>query len=110
MVVSNTQKKEKTCSNFSTPPPFSVLFLLCRISVKLLHQLPERRSDCKDADLHYSIHEKQSTLSRLEFLFQKKFLTSPPCSGRHKTEAKYIAAIKLKWEVVFFLNKFDIKI
>jgi hypothetical protein len=42
--------------------------------------------------------------------FQYFFLTSPPCSGRHKTEAKYIAAIKLKWEVFFFLNKFDIKI
>jgi hypothetical protein len=27
---------------------------------------------------------------------------SPVCSGRHKTEAKYIAAIKLKWEVVFW--------
>ena len=62
-------KKKTTCSNFSHPPPFSVLFLLCSISVTLLQNLPERRSNCKDADLHYSIHEKQSTLSQLQFLF-----------------------------------------
>ena len=67
--VSNT-KKNHLFQLFKKPPPFQSPFnLLCRINVKLLHKLPELRSDCKDTDLHYSIHEKQSTLSRSQFLF-----------------------------------------
>jgi len=103
---SATQKKNHLFQLFKKPPPFSVLFLLCRIIVKLLHKLPEWISDCKYTDLHYSIHEKQSTLSRSVSFQYFLWLLNFSMSGRHKTEAKYIAAIKLKCET--FFDKYDI--
>ena len=55
---------------------------------------------------------KSSPLYHDYSFFQYVFLTSPSCPGRHKTEAKYIAAIKLKWEAFLFfflvnISKYD---
>ena len=52
--------------------------------------------------IYITVFMNSSPLYHEYSFFSIFFLTSPPCSGRHKTEAKYIAAIKLKCEVVFF--------
>ena len=109
---SATQKQKQnknTCSNFS-PPPFFQSSFCCVESVLNCFISYQNEDQIVKMQIYITVFMNSNPLYHDYSFFSIFFSDFSPCSGRHKTEAKYIAAIKLKWEVVFFLSKFDIKI